>query len=252
MKIAFRSIAVIFALYLLCFNAYSKENLIFATFPIPLMVKNEESGLFVELTKAIAARANLNIEIKVLPPKRAIYYFLEQKVDALFPGLDFSFPQDAQYLKSKELIYIKQDFAFSLKSKPLINSFNDLIKYKIGITRGYPYSRELIENEQFNLSIAESDESNIKKLVNGRIDAFVVEEFSGIQAFSQTGYEHLIQYNPHAPLSSQDVFYAFQLTIKGKKLSEKISKVLKAMKDDGSYQKIMNRVNNTKNLKPAD
>jgi hypothetical protein len=48
------------------------------------MVIDEHSCVFIELTKTLADRANIAIEIVVIPAKRAISYFHDQKFDALF------------------------------------------------------------------------------------------------------------------------------------------------------------------------
>lgn len=86
---------------------------------------------------------------------------------------------------------------------------------------------------------APADENNTKKLIAGRIDAFVVEERTGVQAFINTGLCHEMQYDRTSPIAHHNVYYAFQHTEEGKQLAEIISSVLSEMKADGTYAEIM-------------
>ncbi len=238
-KIVF--IIVAFCLMISPIISFGAEKIKFGSFPIPLMVVDEEKGVFVELTKTISERAGIEIEIIVIPPKRIISYFLKNQVDVLFPALDVNFPTGKEPIKSEELIYTKTDFIFTKKGNPLITDLMELEGKRVGITLGYPYVRELIDNNLITIEQANSDGINMKKLMKGRINAFVVEEQSGLNSLKNTGLKDEIQYNPNAPISRQDVYYAFQNNEKGKKLSQKISKVLGEMKKDGTFMKIMQK-----------
>jgi len=219
------------------------EKVKFGTFPIPLMVEDSDHGVFIELTKTIAQRADFEIEIVISPPKRTMSYFIKQKVDAIFPALDINFSEGTSFEKASEIIYIKQDFVFTKKGNPLYRVISDLEGKKIGITSGYPYAKELTDNHLIQLEPMDSDEVNTQKLMKGKIDAFVVEEKSGLKAFEKTGFQSQIQYDPGTPLSKQDVYYAFQATDRGRELSKRISDVLKQMKQDGTFAEIMKKAN---------
>ncbi|MBU3917218.1 transporter substrate-binding domain-containing protein [bacterium] len=215
------------------------EEVSFATFPIPLMVVDENNGVFVELANAIASRADLKIKIIIAPPKRTITNFIGNKADVLFPAVDVFFPPDYAYLKSSEPIYIKTDFIFTRKGDPLLKTIESLEGQKVGITRGYPYANELMNNKKIVFDAANGDNFNVLKLMKGRIVAFVVEEKSGLKAFEEAGLLDKMQYDKASPVSKQDVFYSFQTNEKGKRLEKLISRVLLEMKKDGSFGKIM-------------
>lgn len=60
------------------------------------------------------------------------------------------------------------------------NTLADLKPFKIGVSRGYSYGNEFdAMRSQFKIQEAASDEQNIKKLVNGRIDIFPIDPFVG-------------------------------------------------------------------------
>jgi polar amino acid transport system substrate-binding protein len=220
-------------------SAAAGEKMKVGTFPIPLMVIDQNRGVFIDLVKEIAQRTGIEMEIIIAPPNRIIQDFVDGKIDMFFPGLDVSFPVGHKFIPSPELIYVKKDFAFTKKGNPLLKSISELEGKKIGITRGYPYVRALIDNKKIQIEVGDTDEINTKKLIAGRIDAFVVEEKSGLKAFENTNNMANMQYDVNAPLSSQNVYYAFQDNTMGKNFSAKVSQTLANMKQDGTFAKIM-------------
>lgn len=234
-------ILLFFCIVIINNNALADEKVVFGTFPIPLMVEDKDHGVFVDLTKTIAQRAKIDIEIVVYPPKRVLNYFMRKKIDIFFPALDVNFPKGIEIEKSKELIYTKEDFVFTKKGNPLYRTIPDLENKKIGITLGYPYVNQLIHNNLIKLEQANEDIMNAKKLISGRIDAFVVEEKSGLKSFEQAGLQSQMQYDPKTPLSRQNVYYAFQATTEGVKLSQLLSTALKEIKQDGTFAEIMKK-----------
>lgn len=80
----------------------------------------------------------------------------------------------------------------------------------------------------------------MKKLGMGRIDAFVVEEKSGLKALKDSGQSN-IEYDPKTPLSKQDVYYACTDTPEGKALAGKISGALGQLQSNGRFGEIMSK-----------
>lgn len=233
------AVALFASILLAAPGAFAASKIKVGTFPIPLMVESENKGVFVDLAGEISKRVGQLFEISVMPPQRTVEDFLGGKLDVMFPALDVMFPPDKTPLKTKELIYVKEDFAFTKKGSPMLKSIGDLEGRTVGVTLGYPYVRELMDNAKIKFDKGNTDEANAQKLAAGRFDAFVVEEKSGLQAFKKTGTEGAIQYDPKTPLSRQDVYFAVG---KGNPaLAEKISRALAEMKSDGTFAKIMSR-----------
>ncbi len=214
-----------------------EENYTIATFPIPLMVEDENTGVFIDLTKEIAKRSQINITIKVLPPKRTAKLFHDNNFHGFFPALDVMVTKE---IAKSDPIYIKKDFAFTKNDRPPVNGITDLAGKKVGITLGYPYAKQITNNSTFTIMTAQNDIANMKKLDAGRIDIFVVEEKSGLTAIQQSGKNN-ISYQSSQPLSSQDVYYAFQADKTGKHLASLFSKALAEIKKDGTFNRIMSQ-----------
>lgn len=215
-----------------------QKSLKIGSFPIPLMVENPESGVFIDLVKEIAKRADVKLEIIVEPPKRTIANFESGALDCFFPALDVSVPKKVE---ASSEIYTKKDFAFVLKTKPVPKSVSDIEGKTVGLTLGYPYVDEIAKNPKIKADFASTDELNVKKLVNGRFDAFIVEEKSGLKAIENEKVRDQVTYDPNAPLSQQKAYFAFQPSDEGKVLASKFSEALDSMKKDGTFAAIMKK-----------
>lgn len=229
------------ALFALLFPAtmtMAQAPLPVATYPIPVHVESASSGLFIDLVQAVASEARVPIRISVQPPPRAVQNFSSGNQAVLFPALDVLFPAGTAIVRSKEAIDCKEDFVFTRQGTPKLNSLKELKGLRVGITRGYPYAREVSESTQFVVEAANSDESNLKKLVAGHIDAFILDEKTGIHALEQYGLSSKVQYDPKHPVSRQEVYYAFQNTPEGRQLAEKFSNALAVLKREGRFQSI--------------
>ncbi|MFZ5485318.1 MAG: substrate-binding periplasmic protein [Pseudomonadota bacterium] len=223
-------------LWLVC--GWAQAALSVVTYPIPVHVESERSGLFVELTQAVAATAGIPVKLTVMPPPRAVQAFLAGQQHVLFPALEVLFPDPGRFVRSSEPIDCKEDFVFTRAGAPKRVSLADLKGLRVGVTRGYPYAREVLANTSYTLEHAVSDEANIRKLMAGHIDAFILDEKTGVKAFAKLGLAERMQYQAGAPVSRQAVFYAFQPTPAGRRQAEAFSRALLDMKKDGRYRRI--------------
>jgi polar amino acid transport system substrate-binding protein len=207
------------------------------SFPIPLMVEDSHKGVFIDLFTELANRSGIKYEIIVNPTLRTVQNFNENLLMGFFPALDVSIPKP---VAASSEIYVKNDFVFVKSGIAVPGTIKELEGKTIGLTRGYPYARELTENKKLIIDYADDDVTNMKKLATGRINYFIVEEKSGLTAMKQSG-ELNITYNPKQPISSQKVYFAFQNTTEGKLLAEKFSKALEEIKKDGTFAAIMKK-----------
>ncbi len=211
----------------------------FATFPIPVHVESEQEGLFIELMREVAATARFpHIHVEVMPPPRALRGLMTFEHDAVFPALDSLFEPGQTMERTAESIDCKEDFVFTARGSPLLRSLADLRGKVVGITHGYPYSREVLAANGYTLKVAASDELNLRKLSAGRIDALVLDEKTGIKAAQALGLGDAVQYDRMAPVSRQEVYVAFAPTERGRELARRTSDALRQLKANGRYQAI--------------
>jgi ABC-type amino acid transport substrate-binding protein len=199
------------------------------TYLIPLMVESETEGKFITMSNILAKRSNLNFKYIIAPPKRTIENYFQEKLDCFFPALDVLLKKPV--FKS-QTVYLKKDFIFMnghVKNLTLI----DLVGKKVGLTLGYPYAEKVTKKKGIHFEYARSDILNIKKLISGRIDYFIVEERSGAKAASIAG-QGLINYNSDNAISVQKVYYGCH----SQKTAKKLSRAITSIKKDGTLLKL--------------
>lgn len=203
----------------------AKEKVVFVTHPIPLMVEDEFKGVFIELVRKFFAKTDVDLEIIVLPRNRSLDYFRNKKALILFPGVG---PEDLgeNYLKTVTF-YHKRDYLFFRKGDHF-STLKSLQGKVMGTTLGYPYSKEAMSREGIHYESASSDEINFKKLEMKRIDAFLVEEVTGLQALKNIEAKNIV-YDKEKPISSMPVYFAVQDSADGKKWFQFLNEKLKAL-----------------------
>ncbi len=226
-------ITILFLFLFLSISPGESKTYRIGTFKIPLWVKSNNSGAFVELFKEAAKRAGVEYKIEIYPTKRTFKYFQNNIIDGFFPAMDKSAGKAAK----SSPIFVKKCILFLRKGSEPVDKLDLLKGKKIGLTLGYTYDKKITEN--FDIDYAISDIVNMKKLSRGRTYACIVEEKSGIAALKESGMTNII-YNVEKPLFKKNVFFAFQSNKEGKKLSKRFSQALFEMKKDGSFDRIMN------------
>lgn len=221
-------------LSLLISSQVSAKPLRFVTFTIPLMVENRDKGLFIELTKEIAKRNNLDVSIDLMPPAKSFLAFSGGQAEALFPALEGDTPKNGA---RSVAFYEKVDFVFYREGHPFY-TVKDLSGKKVGLTFRYRYAHEILDNKKIHFEYADDDVTNMKKLSRGELDAFIAEERSGIKALQVSGAKN-IQYKNSQPISREAVFYAFQDSEEGRSLAQRFSKTIAKLKSEGLFDQIM-------------
>ena len=211
---------------------------LFVAYPIPVHVEGPDKGLFVELNKTLAESVGIEIRIDVMPPPRALLALSEGSHEALFPALDVLFPLDQLPPRTAEPIDCKEDFVFTRRGETRLRTLEDLRGKTVAITRGYPYAPEVTSSDLFEIEEGRTDEINLQKLIAGRVDAFVLDEKTGIEAIRRMGIADLVQYDPSVPVSRQEVYIAFRDTERGRALAVEFSNALAQLKHSGRYAQI--------------
>ena len=231
--------ALVLTIMVYSFNAVAQQDSsdVFGTFKIPKLVESEEEGLFIELVREIKKRSGQQFTIELLSPGRTLKNFEEGSIIGFFPGTE-NRVQQMKHVVTSIAFYVKRALIFTPKGVSL-TSIEALEGKRVGLTSGYTYPEELISNPNITFLESDSDVINMKNLAKRRLDAFIVEEFSGLSAMEQCGCTTDISYDLTATLSSQNVYFVFQTTDKGRSMAEEFSKAVLEMKEDGSLQQIL-------------
>lgn len=206
-----------------------------ASYYIPLLVEDHETGAFMELLQEAAKRADIKYEIVMAPPKRSMRYFEDGEVVAIIPALLATLAKDAELT---EPIFSKQIHAFVRQGDPLPANIKALEGMRVGLTRGFSFPRSITVNEKLEIDYADTTDASLKKLLEGRIDVVVADGYTALSAINKmklTGFT----YDLSAVLHEQPVYIACQPTAEGRELARKLSLALESMKADGTMNRIL-------------
>jgi len=107
----------------------------------------------------------------------------------------------------------------------------------VGLTAGYPYPDKLISNKKINFEYAVSEEANISKLVLKRIDYFVVEYLSGVNAIKNSGLKEKVSVSKQV-VGSENVYFACNNSVENKKIIKKFNEALILLNRNGYLEKL--------------
>ncbi|NDV24402.1 ABC transporter substrate-binding protein [Desulfovibrio sp. JC022] len=201
-------------------------------------------GLCSEIVGAAFAAVDMNTELKFYPWKRAILSFQRGEVEGSFPWVRrnetaayalFSSPLHSQ---KYSFFYYKEKFPDGISYKNL----DELMKYRIGICRGYFYGSQLTEMG-LNTQLINNSSNGIMMLMRGYIDLMTEDSVVGNYLISvlMPGREHEFGEN-QAPLKSEPVYLLVsKKNPDGKALIERFDSGLAKIKANGIYDEILKK-----------
>ncbi|MBE7635225.1 transporter substrate-binding domain-containing protein [Sneathiella sp. P13V-1] len=211
------------------------DTLSVAAAKIPHFSESADKGIFISLIREAATRANLNIDIEVMPKKRALARFLRGNSNTLMPHSSAGQKLDAY--KSAPIL-AKMDLAFVRKGDTIPQSIDDLSGKTVGLTAQYSYPKHLTSRTDIHfVRQAQNDEENIRMLAAGRYDVAIIEKSSGSRAVNKSAKDK-IDFDLQSPITELQVWIMFSKDDCGRQLQQKINKAFKSMRDDDSWQNL--------------
>lgn len=205
----------------------------------------KDKGIMSRVVTEAFAQEGVTVQWKFFPWERAKRVALSGEFDGSaswepdnLPGFHYSDPT-----------FTSNYVFFYLKSKPFDwKNVADLKGKNIGATIGYGYGNDFDSAEKdgsIKVERADSDETNYKKLMAGRIDIFPNDPIVGYIQIAQTlGKDKVALFETH-PKSLRT--YSFHLVLntknpKNKTLMEKFNAGLKKLKASGQYDSILKEI----------
>ena len=244
-----RSIGGIFiALLLLCGvpSVHALDEMTMATSdwpPYEYVQDGKNVGFATEVLEEVLTKLGYTLKIEIMPWKRATEMAKAGEMDAVYSASENAeraeflyFPKTALH-PSEYVFFIRKADAGKLK----FDSLDDIKDHKVGVTRGYAYSDELLKklDELKNSEEANSDDLNFEKLVGGRIEYFPAELLNGLFLIKKMGIQDQVTFLEKR-IKVKDYFIAFSK--KSPKISpefvEKFANELKAFKETDKYKAI--------------
>ncbi|RCK29399.1 hypothetical protein TH1_05510 [Thalassospira lucentensis MCCC 1A00383 = DSM 14000] len=206
---------------------------------IPLMAEGPTEGFFIEMYQEIAKRTDKDIVIDVAPPRRAVQAFVSGVYDALgaFPSLTalpVSLASVPFYLRENLIFYKSGHFPADSLQHP-----DNLAGHNVGLS-AYPYPPAITNLAGVNFERAPNDQSLLRMLANGRLDAAILEKFSGFHLRDQLGLSDVIDI-ADVSVTTENIFPLFQANRKGIENQKAFNLALYDMLCDGTLATLFGR-----------
>ncbi|MCP3925702.1 MAG: amino acid ABC transporter substrate-binding protein [Desulfobacterales bacterium] len=202
------------------------------------------AGFYPTLIESIFQIMKIPVVIKPLPWKRAILNADQGKmgIAGIYKNADRlkKYDYSNEIFQEQLLLFIHKEKAFPY------NNFSDLKGKTIGVIRGWSYGDEFdtyIKDKLFFVNEERNDAMNFKLLFNKRFDCLIAIKESGQDLIAKGNFEgenykgKIIQLQP--PIAINSTYLIFSKTANQIYLLSKFNIVLKKMKAEGKYKKLI-------------
>lgn len=213
--------------------------------PFVFLENGKAAGMNVEVIGEAFARAGHSVSYDFVPWTRGLKSVEKGRVDGLFPV--YKTPERMKYAIYTSEVLGEEAATFFVPSASPIQFDGDLAKlsgYTFGIIRDFSYGQMFDDAKNSGVlrkfEVTDSLDSNVKMLVSSRYDIFVGEPFTALDTMKKMGVaEKVRRLSPD--IQSTSTYVMFSRAKNLEKLADDISKALKSMKDDGTYQAIIDK-----------
>lgn len=213
----------------------ARQPLIIVSYHIPLLSETPDRGAFMDMLREAANRAGITYRVDFYPPKRAVDLFLNHEVTALIPALQ---PEILAHAALTDPIFRKNIHALVRHGSPIPADIPQLQGLRIGLVNGFTYPPAITDDPLIIKDYADSTESSLKKLQSGRLDAVVADGYTAVKAMADLQIKG-IDYDLSKTLHSQTAYIAFQPTGEGQALADRLTRAMRAMREDGTYHQLV-------------
>ncbi|MDX8335854.1 MULTISPECIES: basic amino acid ABC transporter substrate-binding protein [Cetobacterium] len=229
---------VLFLMLVVSSLVFGKEKLYVGTNaefpPFEYLDKGEVVGFDIDLLKSIAQKLDMEVVIKDMAFDGLIPALETNKVDVVISGMtvtderklavNFSNP----YYTANQVIVLKDD-------NNSIKNFDDLNGKLVGVMLGFTgdvlvSEMKDVKNKKYNATYAA-----IMELQNNKIDAIVLDSETALNYVKNNKGLKL------AETKGQPEEYAIAISKKNTELLDKINQALKELKEDGTYQTLLEK-----------
>ncbi|WP_394248532.1 substrate-binding periplasmic protein [Vibrio profundi] len=238
------TVKVLFYCVLLLFTAPTVAALKLVTLEYPPYIETrtgEIDGLAVRVVRSVFAQLSTPIEIEVLPWGRAISYIENGQADGIFTA--FKTPERETFADySNEVLFDQNIRMIRLSSSLLHWNQNEIERWSVCVVSNVSYGNwldSMIKQDKFRQVFRVSNQEQcVRMLLSGRADYWVSNEYGA----KSIAADLQVLANLHfvdPPIESTPSYIAFTKRRTHSQLISDIDEILKSMKEDGRYQKII-------------
>ena len=215
------------------------------TWPTAYLLAGKPTGMLVDLVTEAFRRAGDSVEVELMPWARCLREAETGDVDGVFSS--FKLPERQRFLAFSKEALTKQVIVFFARSESTLSFNGDLAAMrdvKIGVISGASYGEKFdsaVKDEVLrNVEQTNSIESNLQKLVFGRVD--LIPSYRNVVLDTARRLQLLAQIREMSPpIESVPTYLAFTKARDLSKPSDDFDEAIASMKQDGTYDRIIGR-----------
>lgn len=192
-------------------------------------------GIDADIVSAVEAQLGLDFSVETAPWKRVV-----NAVDNGDVTFGFQFVGTPERFEKYNMVGPIRNgetvFMIRIGEDIRYNSLSDLNAYTIGVVNGYSYSTEFDAAEGLNKQAVNSNDLNVKKLINKRIDMIVGDRMALAYIAKSLGVSDQVEFIDR-PLKVVPRYVAFAKEISSE--AERFQSVLDALIADGTVDSII-------------
>lgn len=227
---------------LVCMKSFAQEVVLSSLNWEPYIGENlENQGYVAEIAKEAFAKEGYNIKIKFYPWKRTVESARLGKVDGYFPEY-YSQDVEKDFYFSDEFMGGPLGLFYLKKNKiDFDGTMQSLKPYEIGVVRGYVNTEQFDNATYLHKQEVKDDATNVLKLIKGRIDLFVADQYVILNILKQTSPDKKDEFE-FVALENKPLYICFPKSKpKSKILLQKFNSGLKKMMSDGTLERILKK-----------
>ncbi|NIY76894.1 amino acid ABC transporter substrate-binding protein [Thalassospira sp. HF15] len=214
-----------------------KAETVRVVFPyVPSFIESPDEGLIIEVYKAVAQHSGQDIEIEVLPVRRALKDFAQGSFDVFgaFPSLAPVPPSLASvpYVLRANVVFYKP-----AKFYASVEDLSDLAGRRVGLS-AYLYPAFITDHPDIEYERVPDDLTLFRMLASNRIDAAIIGRVGGMRMRTQLGLENVIA-NSSVAISSENIFALFAANRSGIVNHQKFNQAIYDMLCNGTLAAIL-------------
>lgn len=196
-------------------------------------------GLDVEVLEAVAKEAGCGVQFVDMPWNRQLASAESGELDVVMgaaktPEREVFANYSDDYRTEANVLFVKKGMGADVKE------LNDLpkTKLKIGVVRGSSYGPEIDAMKAKFDGSADVDDANLKKMIANRLDATIMDEYSGMALIKSLNAADKIEKHP-VKFSVAKSYFLVSKKAKDSSLSGKLNEALKKISANGTVAKIL-------------
>lgn len=225
-----KALITLIGLTLIPISSFAVDSMKASLAKMPVYAENNDKGVLVDFTKAMSKELGIPISYRVVPFARSMKNVIDKKVDFHMPLIKSPgyYGKELPYDHSTATIFHVNFVLYSTKANPL--SKDQLKTAKIETDRAHT------EYFPFKTIPSSCIECSLKKVVKGRIDAFIFADFA-TDGFAKS-----------MPEIHRQLYRVFDVKIilpkggRGGPVDQALSRAIKGLKDKGEFQRIMGAI----------